>query len=220
MAMTSQFPRTVVFDLDDTLYDECTYVKSGKRAVGKLLEKLYGIDASDILLDTHQDFIGFACRKFGLSDASKDSLLWAYRLHRPSISLRPGVVDLWRTLRQAGAAICILTDGREITQRLKVDALGLDPDGLFTSESVGSEKPSPRGYQLIEARYPSCDYIYIADNPKKDFVAPQRLGWRTFGIRPSLTSIHVGPGTVQLDFVQPQIWVNDFAELLLHFEAK
>jgi len=73
MAMTSQFPKTVVFDLDDTLYDECTYVESGKRAVGKLLEKLYGIDASDILLDTRQDFIGVACRTFGLSDASKES---------------------------------------------------------------------------------------------------------------------------------------------------
>jgi putative hydrolase of the HAD superfamily len=31
-------------------------------------------------------------------------------------------------------------------------------------------------------RHPGLQYIYIADNPAKDFVAPNLLGWKTVQI--------------------------------------
>ena len=33
--------------------------------------------------------------------------------------------------------------------------------------------------QIIEQKYNSNKYFYIADNPKKDFYAPNQLGWNT-----------------------------------------
>ena len=42
-------------------------------------------------------------------------------------------------------------------------------------------KPSPRGFEkigeLLDVPHERC--AYVGDNPAKDFVAPNALGWRT-----------------------------------------
>jgi putative hydrolase of the HAD superfamily len=40
------------------------------------------------------------------------------------------------------------------------------------------------------ASYPSCTYYYIGDNPAKDFVAPNRLGWNTVCLLDDGRNIH------------------------------
>jgi putative hydrolase of the HAD superfamily len=215
--------RTVVFDLDDTLYDEADYVRSGKLAVAKCLQNCFASDISENLLNDSGDFLATACQAFGLAPAVKNSLLWVYRMHQPSIALRTGVAELWSRLKSAGLPICILTDGRAITQRLKIAALGLIPDGVYISEAIGAEKPSPLGFQMVMLDFPAAEYVYIADNPAKDFVAPHALGWRTCGITPRKSSIHVAINGFASESIQPETWVNDFDQVeswLLHLEAK
>lgn len=34
-----------------------------------------------------------------------------------------------------------------------------------------------------QSRLPSAGYVYIADNPRKDFIGPRSLGWRTIRVR-------------------------------------
>lgn len=219
MVERSRTGRTVVFDLDDTLYDEADYVRSGKLAVAALVARLYRVDIAELLLNEPEDFLQVACREIPLPDVAKQTLLWTYRLHRPNIALRPGVADLWARLRQQGDAICVLTDGRAITQRLKMEALGAVPDGLYVSEDLGAEKPSTVGYRMIEQAHPADAYIYVADNPKKDFIAPLQLGWQTFGMLPRSTSIHQASWTQSEQLVQPAVWVKDFDELAVQLRA-
>ena len=53
---------------------------------------------------------------------------------------------------------------------------------VFT-EQLGRDawKPSTKGFQRMEEllHTPSRQCLYVGDNPAKDFVAPNRLGWRS-----------------------------------------
>jgi putative hydrolase of the HAD superfamily len=174
----------VVFDLDDTLYPERSYVKSGVSSVSSLINALTGLNVEHQLLEYHEsdgdDFIGEACRLANLPYSAKEGLLWHYRLHFPSISLDAETKSLLEDLRSSGVALAILTDGRGITQRMKIKALGLDWIRSYISEDFGSEKPDPLRFTQIMHDFPGSTYVYIADNPRKDFQAPEQLGWRTF----------------------------------------
>jgi putative hydrolase of the HAD superfamily len=86
--------------------------------------------------------------------------------------------------------LAILTDGRSITQRLKLRSLGLQELPAFVSEDFGSEKPEPLRYQRIMEQWPGNRYCYVGDNPHKDFLAPNSLGWTTICLRDDGRNIH------------------------------
>ncbi len=83
----------------------------------------------------------------------------------------------------------IITDGYLITQKNKVKALKIEDcfDVIVYSDEIGREhwKPSEKPYRKIMGKL-SCagnECIYIADNPKKDFITAKALGWMTVHIR-------------------------------------
>jgi putative hydrolase of the HAD superfamily len=67
--------------------------------------------------------------------------------------------------------------------------LGLRTDFscLVVTDDWGRDrwKPHPIGFEHImeQLRGPADGYVYIGDNPRKDFIAPRSLGWRTVRIR-------------------------------------
>ena len=71
----------------------------------------------------------------------------------------------------------------------KADALGIagDFDAVVYSDEFGREcwKPSSIPYQAVMQRLggPAELFTYVSDNPTKDFVAANALGWRTVRIR-------------------------------------
>ena len=173
--------RGVIFDLDDTLYSEKEYVRSGYKAV------------SEYLCGEYEDRLWqyFMAGKPAISELLKDlgretekaAVLDVYRNHRPKIHLYDGAAELLRTLRQRGIKIGLLTDGRPQGQRNKIDALGLQPlvdDIIITDELGGSQfrKPVDIAFRILQYRWrlPAGDIVYVADNPTKDFQAPQQIG--------------------------------------------
>jgi putative hydrolase of the HAD superfamily len=118
----------VVIDLDDTLFAETDYQQSGFRAVAQVVRDLFGIEVEQLLLCWHArgdpDVFGSLAAHLGLPPTAKESFLWTYRLHRPSITLSESVAAALDDVRGACAGIAILTDGRAITQRRKLAALG------------------------------------------------------------------------------------------------
>lgn len=204
--------RTVVFDLDDTLYAERDYVTSGVKAVLATVHRLYGIHIAAESLPSN-GAIDEICRRIGLADSVRIALLWVYRLHHPVISPRPGAREAIAECRRRGEAVCILTDGRSTSQRLKLDALGLDHDAAFVSEELGCEKPSHLGFARIEAEFPARSYVYVADNPVKDFIAPNARGWQTIGLRAAENAIHPQRLDILPVGAPPHKWVNDFGEI-------
>ena len=184
----------IVFDLDDTLYSEYEYVLSGIDFLEEYLSKIYNYqfkgELKEVYKNKNNDFLEFACKKLNLAKNSKDSLLWIYRLHYPKIKLAPYISELISSLNKLNAKILILTDGRSITQRLKIKALGLDRFQAYISEEFLSEKPNKKRFIQIEKDHPCKRYLYIADNPEKDFIAPIELNWKIIGANWVTNKIH------------------------------
>jgi putative hydrolase of the HAD superfamily len=182
--------RAVIFDLDDTLYRERDYVRSGFAAVSKHLGRGPRLGRwmwRRFLAGRREKMFDALNRHFrlGLTRGQVLDLVALYRGHVPSLRPCQGVVALLRRLRRRRMRLGLLSDGRQPAQRLKLSALGVEGlfDAVVFTEDLGREawKPSPAGYELIRRRlaagHGGC--AYVADNPAKDFLAPNRLGWLT-----------------------------------------
>jgi putative hydrolase of the HAD superfamily len=190
----------VVFDLDDTLISESAYQRSGIAAVEAHLEQLHGRPMAGVLQKAQRqgvtDLWGHACQMLQIPPASAEALLWVYRLHQPQLELFPGIPELLAALQKAGAELIVLSDGRSSSQRLKLQVVQLLHLPLYLSEEWQSSKPHPARYAAIEARWPGRRYATVADNPAKDFLTPNQLGWLSLGAAWAPDPIHLGPRTI------------------------
>ena len=188
---------TVIFDLDDTLYDEIDYCRSGFHAVSRHLAESRKIPAEKIFDAIWQQFtagnrtktFSSALEKLGFSfdDTFIAKLIDVYRSHTPEITLPPDSKTVLEQL--AGKYVLgLLTDGFLPAQQLKVRALGIEKyfKRIIYTEQLGRQfwKPSPAGFQkLLESlKVQPQNAVYIADNPTKDFLAPNSLGILTVRI--------------------------------------
>ena len=174
--------RGVIFDLDDTLYNEKDYVRSGFRAVSDYL----GGGHEAALWDYFQagkPAIDALLGELG-REAEAETALHVYRSHRPSIRPAPGIPELLERLRARNVKIGVITDGRPEGQRNKLAALGLAVDDVIVTDELGGvqfRKPCDIAFRIMLTRWrlhPS-EVIYVGDNPAKDFLAPRQLGMRT-----------------------------------------
>ena len=200
----TQKSRVLVFDLDDTLYKELDYLKSAYLEIADLVESRYGapkgiIDQMLRWWQNGENVFRQLIETYKL-ELSVDDLLTIYRSHIPTIHLDKTVKELLDRLHQH-AVLGIITDGRGVTQRHKVEALGLltymDEQNILISEETGYEKPSDRPFRQFMEHHHSRTYYYIGDNPTKDFVAPNCLGWTTICLLDDGRNIH------RQDFGQP-----------------
>lgn len=211
--------RTVFgFDLDDTLYPEADYVTSGRNHVCKQLTKILGVDlrnrAQAAMEAGEADWLGALVREAGLPKSAKESLLWSYRLHAPIIELSPEWRRLLDRLEKAKRPILIVTDGRSVTQRLKLTALGLSHlPALISEDWEGGDKTDSARFREIMRRHPNQDWLYVGDNPAKDFLVPRALGWRTVGLRTGDRGVHLQKGDHLEPGYQPDLWLDDAAAL-------
>ena len=79
----------------------------------------------------------------------------------------------------------IITDGRPEGQRNKIEALGLVSlvDDIIITDELGGvqfRKPCDIAFRIMQTRWklPASQIVYVADNPAKDFQAPQQLGMK------------------------------------------
>jgi len=223
--MPSKSNTVLVLDLDDTLYKEADYVRSGLNHVAELVRRMIGSSVLSELLQFRErspdgDVLGFVCQAAGLPASVKESLLWAYRLHYPDIRLQPEIRQWLDKSQSEYCAIAILTDGRSVTQRIKLQTLGLENIPAYISEEWASTKPDQKRYVAIQERWQAKRYVYVGDNIVKDFLAPNRLHWTTVGLLDSGQNIHaqqsqssnLSSGTNEA-MSQPNIWVRSLLEI-------
>ncbi|WP_394172290.1 HAD family hydrolase [Thalassotalea litorea] len=206
----------VVFDLDDTLYSEIDYVLSGYRYLSQLIEKLYSKSTYQSFLDALErnksDIFEYVIAQHKLPKSLKEHLVLAYRYHTPNIQLHEGVIYTLEHLKSKNVPVYLITDGRGLTQRLKIVSLGIEKffDYIFISEEVGAAKPEPDSFLAIQKIHPNKSIVYVADNPKKDFIVPKQLGWGAIGILNKSSRVH----PLTKNYRQTaNVWFDEFKEL-------
>lgn len=205
----------VVFDLDDTLYYEIDYLVSAYKAIAKRLHSAQKDLLFDIMIKKYQtgeDVFGYLSNEY---QVSKEELLKQYRYHIPNIELNKGVYDVLVQIKEKGGKIAVLTDGRSITQRNKIQALGIGSflDSISISEEIKAEKPNPLGFRRIQNQLNCASYWYIGDNLKKDFIAPNELNWSTIALLDSGKNIHKTDASTLSKNQPPQSYIRSFADL-------
>jgi putative hydrolase of the HAD superfamily len=211
--------RKIIFDLDDTLYPEKEYVHSALSFAGKLIDYRFDIGESDhFLLGAYNagkpDPIGYLFDRHKLPRHTKFEIISEMRAHLPDINLSFGAEIVLDCLRKKSIGFGIITDGRSVTQRAKMTALGcLDADFVSISEEVQIPKTDVARFLQVEAKYPGQKYCYIGDNPAKDFYAPNQLGWETVMLKNQGENIHTQDNIVQPEYA-PKIKINTLNELI------
>ncbi len=216
----------ICFDLDDTLYKEIDFLKSAYREIAFCAaqgDRMLADQAYAEMLQVYKDG-GNAFRRLnemlGLTTPVVDYLAM-YRAHRPDIRLDEEVRKTLDALKAAGCAIGLITDGRSVQQRNKIAALGLnrwiEEGDIIISEEIGSEKPAEANYRRVMERHPEAErFVYVGDNPAKDFIAPNRLGWETICILDNGENIHPQTFSKAEPQNQPLYKVKSLADVEKH----
>ena len=185
-----------IFDLDDTLYPERSFVESGFNAVASMLASKFGWEERQskihmmgtLRLKGRGSVFDELLRSRRAYTAKLVQLcVQTYRQHRPEISLYLAAQKFLK--ENQGRAMYLVTDGNKNVQANKIKALGLEPffKHIFITHRFGIHhaKPSTYCFSLIR-EIEKCswnDLAYIGDNPAKDFVNLNPLNVMTIRVK-------------------------------------
>lgn len=222
-------PALIAFDLDDTIYKERDFVLSGYRAVARELAEAESAFCFDEMLhlmvnapinpfDSLSEYL--LNRSIQHSVSHNFDIAWmvaAYRNHFPDISANESIAVIENLIKE-GYRIAIITDGRSSTQTNKIKALGLDriipSENISISETIGGEKYTPLPFERMMKLNADIErFIYVGDNPMKDFVWPNRLGWTTIQLIDDGRNVHSQSVALPSDDYRPQLRIDDLNQL-------
>ena len=223
--------KVICFDLDDTLSKEIDYLKSAYREIARYAAApCKGCSDSEIVLAQkayeamleayHRGENAFEMLNAFLGVQNPVSeYLSIYRNHRPEIALSEETEKVLSILKAEGCRLGLITDGRSVQQRCKIEALGLerycDEVDIVISEEFGSEKPLLANYEYFMKRYPEAsEYVDVGDNPKKDFVGANALGWMTVCLLDDGRNIHKQDFEAVSAEAQPKHKIKTLSELI------
>ena len=215
----------VVFDLDDTLYPERQFALCGFRACGDWARAEFGVE-------------GVADEMTRLLDAGMLGKLFKTVLETHIPGHGPEHLNLLREVYRGAAAeltlfddgawaldhygskgpLGLITDGTQSVQRKKVGALALEPrfHEIVYTDALGADrayfKPHTMAFERVAAAIgaPGDRFVYVGDNPAKDFIAPNALGWTTVQV---VRDGGIHDATKQIDGGAPQHQITSLTAL-------
>jgi putative hydrolase of the HAD superfamily len=186
--------KALVFDLDDTLFAEETYVRSGFQAVADWLEGAGLLSADQAFAEMWSAhvrgergriFDALLAARPACGQVSVSDLVQVYRAHAPDIKFYPGIEALLDEAVARSLRVAVISDGFLLAQQQKAQALGLSrwADPILFTDQWGRPfwKPNPAPFRKVQEtlQVGPAEIVYIGDNPAKDFQAPNSLGWQT-----------------------------------------
>jgi putative hydrolase of the HAD superfamily len=189
--------RAVLFDLDDTLFEQGSWLAGAWWAVAAAAGKA-GADPAAV----HRALTAVAAEgsdrgriidralvRAGAPDVPVDPLLAAFRAHRPRLlSAWPGVRDALAELRWE-LPVGLVTDGDPAIQRAKLAALALTDafDVVVFSDELGRSMRKPHPAPFVAALdglgLPAAAVVHVGDRPDKDVAGARTVGMRAVRVR-------------------------------------
>lgn len=210
-----------LFDLDDTLFYEIDYLHSAYREIAGWLQPLLGENIYTDMLQKYtagQNTFEWIIQAYGnrLPGLSVQQLIAQYHNHFPDVAMKEDAAAFLERLAGLSIPAGILTDGRSITQRNKLRALGLDNyfRDIIISEEFGTAKPNYKNYLYFQNKYADRKFYCFADNTSKDFQVPRQLGWITVCVKDCGKHIH----RQSFNEVTPHYVISSFDEIQLELE--
>lgn len=194
-----QKTKSIIFDLDDTLYPQLEYTRQCLHATVNYISDISGENKEviKVKLDEILEKNGIEY-KFIFNDLFKEinfdgtphlkeilELFWSCK---PEITTFDNVLDVL-TLLEKHYRLAILTDGHVHIQEQKINTLGIKDffEYVLVTDSLGVEyrKPSEVGYKklLEDMNIKPQECIYVGNDPRKDFLACKELEIKTVRIR-------------------------------------
>lgn len=180
--------KSVVFDLDDTLYPEKDFQRSGFEAVARFINKQGPFKISlNKIVTLNKKYPGqcfdVLIKNYRLP-ITPDKLIEVYRNHRPQISAFPYTKSVLAKLKTGyKLKLGLLTDYHRQSQINKLKALNIEKffDVLIFTSQIGAPKPDSPGYQILKDKFKCEDasIIYVGDNEQKDFIGARKNGFIT-----------------------------------------
>jgi len=180
--------------MDDTLYDEMTFVQSGFRSVAQYLSTRYNLDQERV----YRQMLGYlesdgrgktfdsVLKHYGIyTPQLVEELVETYRVHTPEITLYPDVVETLEKLHAMNLETGIITDGLHSVQKKKVSALKLQNyvDFIIYTDKFGAgyEKPHPAAFlhaaEILNLK--PRNILYVGNNPEKDILGANSVGMQS-----------------------------------------
>jgi putative hydrolase of the HAD superfamily len=185
-----------IFDLDDTLYPERGYVRSGFRTVADWAERR--LNLSPVIVQAQLDSLfdgGFRGDAFqwwlsehGLPESLLPEMVKIFRDHEPRITFFPETEEVLNGLKPR-FQLGLVTEGRRTAQEAKIRVLGLDrwiqAVVILGEEDKAEWKPSRKPFERILSQLSIAgkEAAYVGDNPHKDFRGARETGMHTVRIR-------------------------------------
>jgi putative hydrolase of the HAD superfamily len=187
----------LIFDLDDTLYPERQFVRSGFRAVASEVTRRFGVPPraalATLVRALRQGNRGQAlqdlCRQHDLPSTIVPELVEIIRAHVPTLRLPASSASVLACARRRGWRVGVLTNGRPDVQARKAAALGLGAlvDTVVYAHDCGSRlgKPAREPFETVLARLgsPPEDGVFVGDDPWCDIAGARDAGLRTILLR-------------------------------------
>lgn len=203
--------RAVLFDLDDTLYREDDFARSGFGVVARELEargvgcqadlrgRLQAIHATE----GRERVLDKLAARVGFPAAWVPGLVERYRAHVPAIALAPDAARALARLRGRYRLGCV-TNGWAAVQRRKIEALGLATvlDAVVVADELGRRhwKPSPLPFLRCCDRLGvgPAESVHVGDDPERDVRGARNAGIASVRLRRG--GDDAGAGDVRPDF--------------------
>lgn len=189
--------KVIVFDLDDTLYDQKLYVYKAFRKISKFISKKYKRDEQFIYRSLirmwlrngpmYQWLFNDLVKELGIESKSLiNTLVRIFHSYKSKLRLYPKTRDTLQKLRKK-YIIGMITDGNVQMQKNKISALNIKNLFniiIFCKLKKGFEKPNVNSYRLMIKKIgiKPNEMIYIGDNPYVDFIGAKKIGINTVRI--------------------------------------
>ena len=196
----------LVFDVDDTLYEQIVPFKNAFRSLFDIdidMEKFYLLSRyySDVKFEAsrngemtmdeyHIYRIQEAAKDLGvyLTDEQALNMQKEYKKNQQKLQMSDITINILELAKKNDVKLGIITNGPSEHQWAKVDALGVEKwisrENIIVSGDLGINKPDVRIFDAMQEKLQLGveSLYYIGDSLENDIVGANNAGWNTIWI--------------------------------------